>query len=86
MNAHLRNRATGMAWLAVVISAIPISSPGAEPVNASPEGRAIAFLSREVPRWSRENHCFSCHNNGDGARALYHAVSRGYAVEDHALA
>lgn len=34
------------------------------------ELRARAFLAREVPRWNRENHCFSCHNNGDGARAL----------------
>ncbi|CEF48438.1 unnamed protein product [uncultured bacterium] len=86
MNAHGRNRVTGMAWLTLVIGAISISSPGAEPVSTTPEGRAIAFLSREVPRWSRENRCFSCHNNGDAARALYHAVSRGYAVEDHALA
>ena len=47
-----------------------------------PKDRAIAFLSREVPRWSRENRCFSCHNNGDAARALYDASRRGYAVED----
>jgi hypothetical protein len=38
-----------------------------------PERRAVAFLSREVPRWPIENHCFSCHNNGDAARALYEA-------------
>ncbi|MBI1915108.1 MAG: hypothetical protein HYS12_10275 [Planctomycetes bacterium] len=36
-----------------------------------PEQRAVAFLSREVPRWPIANHCFSCHNNGDAARALY---------------
>ena len=40
---------------------------------ASPEDKAIDFLSREVPRWKRENGCFSCHNNGDAARALYRA-------------
>src|SRR5262249_25750881 len=34
------------------------------------EERAVAYLVREVPLWSQENHCFSCHNNGDGARAL----------------
>lgn len=39
----------------------------------SPEERAIAYLSREVPRWRGENGCFSCHNNGDGARALFTA-------------
>ena len=40
---------------------------------ASPEDRAIDFLSREVPRWKQENGCYSCHNNGDAARALYRA-------------
>jgi hypothetical protein len=52
---------------------------------ASPEERAIAFLVREVPRWSRENRCFSCHNNGDAARALYHASRLGFAVPPKAL-
>lgn len=39
----------------------------------SPVERAVAYLSAEVPKWDRENGCFSCHNNGDGARALYAA-------------
>src|SRR4029077_20585351 len=47
---------------------------------------ALAFLSREVPRWSQENHCYSCHNNGDAARALYLARQRGYAIPAEALA
>src|SRR5689334_7947501 len=34
---------------------------------------ALAFLSREAARWEPENHCFSCHNNGDAARALFRA-------------
>jgi hypothetical protein len=54
--------------------------------GASPQQRAIDFLAREVPRWSRENHCFSCHNNGDAARALYAAVQRGYTVPGASLA
>jgi hypothetical protein len=37
----------------------------------TPEQRAIDYLAREVPRWFFENHCYSCHNNGDAARALY---------------
>ena len=45
----------------------------------------MAFLSREVPRWSRENKCFSCHNNGDAARALYAASALGYRVPRAAL-
>jgi hypothetical protein len=40
-----------------------------------PVRRSVAYLSVEVPRWSRENHCFSCHNNGDAARALFLAKS-----------
>ncbi len=52
----------------------------------SPESRAVAFLAREVPRWSAENKCYSCHNNGDAARALYTAVRRSYPVPAKALA
>jgi hypothetical protein len=54
------------------------------PVTA--EAKAIEFLQREVPAWSRENGCFSCHNNGDGARALYGARRIGYRVAPQALA
>jgi hypothetical protein len=46
----------------------------------SPEGKALAYLATEVPRWSSEHHCFSCHNNGDAARALYAAIRLGRAV------
>jgi hypothetical protein len=53
---------------------------------AAPEPRALAYLAREVPLWSVENKCFSCHNNGDAARALYQAVELGDLVPDAALA
>ena len=46
---------------------------------------ALTFLSREVPRWHRENHCYSCHNNGDAARALYLGRLRGYIVQNEAI-
>jgi squalene-hopene cyclase-like protein len=58
----------------------------ADPGRPSPEARAVAFLAREVPRWSRENHCYSCHNNGDAARALFEAARAGYRVPAEALA
>ena len=58
----------------------------AGPGCPGPEGRALAFLCREVPRWSRENHCFSCHNNGDAARALYTGDRIGLAISKEALA
>ncbi len=51
-----------------------------------PEERAIAYLAREVPLWSKDNRCFSCHNNGDGARALYAAVRLHKAVPPESLA
>jgi hypothetical protein len=63
-------------------------APGKDPGASGPtsEARAVAFLSREVPRWSRENRCFSCHNNGDAARALYEASRAGFRVPAEALA
>ena len=42
--------------------------------------RALGYLSREVPAWSRLNKCFSCHNNGDAARALYGGIKLGRVV------
>jgi hypothetical protein len=55
-------------------------------ITADAEARAVRFLMREVPAWSKENGCFSCHNNGDAARALYAASRKGYRVPDHVLA
>ncbi len=52
---------------------------------ATPEERALAYLANEVPAWRRENGCFSCHNNGDGARALYLAQRLGRRVDPAAL-
>ncbi len=81
------------AALAGIVCAVTTDEPdllaagqaGASTGDGSPEGRAIAFLSREVPRWPVENNCYSCHNNGDAARALYTAVRLEYAVEPDAL-
>ncbi len=43
------------------------------------EAKAIAYLQVEVPRWRKENGCYSCHNDGDGGRALALASQRGWA-------
>lgn len=53
--------------------------------QAPAEDRAIAYLAREVPLWSKQNRCFSCHNNGDGARALYAARQLRHRVPAEAL-
>jgi hypothetical protein len=46
--------------------------------SASAESRAVAFLSKEVPAWHAEHRCYSCHNNGDAARALVQAARAGF--------
>jgi hypothetical protein len=63
--------------LACALSAIRVATAA----EATPERRALEYLSREVPRWSAENKCFSCHNNGDAARALYVATRMGRGLE-----
>ncbi len=49
--------------------------------NDSPERRAVVYLSEHVPRWHRENNCYSCHNNGDAARALIRAHNSGLLAD-----
>jgi len=60
------------------------SEPTTREADASVD-RALKYLAAEVPRWSRENHCFSCHNNGDATRALFEARRRKLAVPNEAL-
>jgi hypothetical protein len=67
------------AWRAIVQAAEP-------PSPAEAEARALTFLEREVPLWSRENKCYSCHNNGDAARALFAAAGQGRPIPRPALA
>jgi hypothetical protein len=63
---------------------VPVLPADSDPSNA--EALALAYLSREVPRWSQENHCYSCHNNGDAARALYAGQRAGHTIPPSALA
>jgi hypothetical protein len=76
------------AVAAVLALALTASGFGDGPAGGgtAPEARAVALLAREVPRWARENHCFSCHNNGDAARALYEASRLGLRVPADATA
>ena len=68
-------------------TALAISLGGAaqQQPERDAEKRAVAYLSQEVPNWPRENNCFSCHNNGDAARALYVAGTMSHAVPSVAL-
>ena len=47
---------------------------------STPEQKAVGYMQEAVPHWPMENHCFSCHNNGDGARALLLAYRMKYTV------
>jgi hypothetical protein len=58
----------------------------AEGPATTPESRAIAHLAREVPAWPVQEKCFSCHNSGVAAGALFAAVRRGHKLPDKALA
>lgn len=71
-NPRLRLMTCALSLLAVTSCT---SAARAEP--SSPEARAIVFLAREVPQWAAKNHCYSCHNNGDAARALIMAFRAG---------
>src|SRR4051812_41648464 len=70
-------------FLAVVTGGV---GAAAAPPVISPEERALGYLAREVPSWSKDNGCYSCHNNGDAARALFVAVRLRRRVPSAALA
>jgi hypothetical protein len=54
-------------------------SPFSPGTGRKPRDRAVAYLQREVWRWTRDHRCFSCHNNGDAARALFEAERQNIA-------
>ncbi|MAV35369.1 MAG: hypothetical protein CMJ59_07910 [Planctomycetaceae bacterium] len=74
--------ATLLCWCT---NAAPAQSQSA-PESVRSLERAVAYLQREVPAWSVKHRCFSCHNNGDAARALFAAQAAGFAVPQQALA
>lgn len=80
MGTVMQARPIRLAVVLAVVVGVPGPTFSEDPTpsspSPSPEAWAVRYLVREVPRWSRENGCFSCHNNGDAARALY-AASRG---------
>src|SRR6185295_2671194 len=70
--------------IVVALAALSCASP-AGPLSPTAEVRAVRYLAREVPQWPVKNKCFSCHNNGDAARALQAARRSGFAVDPAAL-
>ncbi|MBI4264688.1 MAG: hypothetical protein HY657_09950 [Acidobacteria bacterium] len=73
--------AIAAAFAAVYLAAIGAAGGQPQtPAAATPEARAVAYLAAEVPRWRREHPCYSCHNNGDAARALMSASGLGHRI------
>ncbi len=69
-----------------LLAGLPFScAPERGAGSRTPEERAVAFLAREVPAWPVKNKCFSCHNNGDAARALYAARRLSFDFDPRAL-
>lgn len=66
-------------WIAIAGAAGVLAAQRARTPDEV-EARAVQYLEREVPRWRREHPCYSCHNNGDAARALIAAGRRGHRV------
>ncbi len=68
-----------LAGVVLLCSALVRTSGASQvpPDSATSIGRAVGYLATEVPRWRREHPCYSCHNNGDGTRALMVAAGRG---------
>jgi hypothetical protein len=63
-----------------VFAFVLIAAPAGLSAQTSPEDRAVQYLTREVPRWRQEHPCYSCHNNGDAARALIAARTKDHAL------
>jgi hypothetical protein len=80
----MSSSSVGRLGAAIVVATL-LASCGPRDRVGDPESRAIAYLAQQVPGWPKENGCFSCHNNGDAARALFIARRRGWDVPDEAL-
>jgi hypothetical protein len=77
--------------LVVAVLAAAVAAAAQDPPARAPRGqsstatdsavaRGVKYLSVEVPKWKDEHPCYSCHNNGDAARALMVASARGYDI------
>jgi hypothetical protein len=75
-----------LSWLLLQFGGMALHGADPQQSGVAAVQRAVAYLSQEVPNWPRQNNCFSCHNNGDAARALYVARAMSQAVPAGALA
>ncbi len=82
---RVESRGAAILLLAALAAIVRPAGGLAENPAAEPIQRAVAFLSAEVPQWEHENRCFSCHNNGDAARALMLARRSGALADPKPL-
>lgn len=75
----------GVLWAGFSLAGSSLAQAGEKASSKPAVKKALTFLTREVPAWPQENSCFSCHNNGDAARALFAAQRLGHEVPDSAL-
>ena len=66
----------------LVVAVLAVAVPAAAQSTATDTAiaRGVKYLAVEVPKWKAEHPCYSCHNNGDAARALMVAGARGYDI------
>jgi hypothetical protein len=86
-NFPLSRLPVSFAAVGVVLAAAWSMPPRAAPPEGDrAERQAVADLAREVAAWKGEHKCYSCHNNGDAARALFAAWHLGFAVDGGSFA
>lgn len=88
INGGRRSKHFGVLLLFTAFSASLLAQekPSSSNTILDAEKRAVTFLAKEVPAWKPANGCFSCHNNGDGMRALLIAKRAKLSVDDAAIA
>jgi hypothetical protein len=65
--------------LVLAVLAVAVPAPQSTATDAA-IARGVKYLAVEVPKWKAEHPCYSCHNNGDAARALMVASAQGYDI------
>lgn len=67
--------------LTTTAAALVLSIVGsAQDPTAAAITKGVQYLTVEVPKWKAGHSCYSCHNNGDAARALLAAGAKGFDI------
>lgn len=69
-----------MLLLVSIAGSAQVKKDAAPDPHAAVIGKGVDYLKVEVPKWKAEHPCYSCHNNGDAARALLVAAAKGHDI------